>query len=87
MSTTQKERDDLKASRDHKRFEEIKALLITRLNKLGSIRTQDAWKVCSQHFEYEIVRLTFVVLMEDLIARDKAIKMKLAGTYFIYRNF
>lgn len=65
---------------------QIQQLITPRLLKLGAIRTNDAWQLCRHLFSYEVIRITFKEIMEELVAQGKADHTTIKGVYFIHNN-
>lgn len=63
----------------------IRQLLRTRLEKLGSIRSGEAWKFCKDEYEYGIFLVHFNIIMTGMVLNSKADKIA-RGTWFIFRN-
>lgn len=63
----------------------IEELLGPRLRKLGSIRSNDAWELCRQEFNYASVCIHFKIIMEKMACDGKAEHIK-RGVWWISKN-
>lgn len=64
----------------------ILKMLAPRLKKLGSITTDEAWKLCrNEVHSYDIIRLAFRETMLQMVADGKADVIR-NGVYWIYKN-
>jgi len=64
-------------------FDKVYLRIEPRLNKLGFIKTNDAWLLCKD-FNYSVVCREFKFIMETMIEQGKAIKVGI-GMYIIER--
>ena len=64
----------------------IKEGLKQRLNKLGPIRVDDAWQMFKEDFQYEAIRNSFRIIMEELVKEGRADTTQLKGVYFIFKQ-
>lgn len=60
-------------------------LLKERLQKLGSIRTDDAWQICRNEFEYGVIAFHFKLIMQKMKEDGAADNVK-NGVWFIHKN-
>jgi hypothetical protein len=63
----------------------IEQLLKDRLNKLGSIRTDDAWQICKSEFQYGTVAFHFRCIMMQL-KEDGRADFIINGLWFIHKQ-
>lgn len=63
----------------------IEFLLKDRLKKLGSIRTDDAWKICRSEYQYGVIQFHFRNIMIGMKDTGKADMIR-NGVWWIYKN-
>jgi hypothetical protein len=63
----------------------VESLLATRLKKLGSITTMQAFEICREHYTYGVVAEHFKSIMCEMITAGNVDKIA-NGTYWIYNN-
>lgn len=54
-------------------FDRICDLMEARLNVLGPIKTDDAWKICGRCFGYSTITSNFRKIMNLMVAQKKAV--------------
>lgn len=63
----------------------IRELLKNRLNKIGSIRSCDAWELCRKEFGYQTVVTYFREIMNEMVRNGRADFLH-KGVWWIFRQ-
>jgi gamma-glutamylcyclotransferase (GGCT)/AIG2-like uncharacterized protein YtfP len=66
-------------------YNDVYEILENRLNQLGEIRTDEAWKKCKYKFSYSAITVAFRKIMFTMVEQGKAEKIK-NGHYRIIRS-
>jgi hypothetical protein len=65
--------------------QKIQQQLEQRLQKLGSIRTKEAWQLCKERYPYNTIAFHFKCIMQQRISQGKAERIR-NGVYWINKK-
>lgn len=66
-------------------YKDIKSGMAIRLQKLGSIRTDDAWNQFRSRYSYSMIAVCFRRIMHEMVVAGKADQVR-NGLWFIHKN-